>query len=72
MPKHDIEVALPAHHVVNADLRIVVNSDGRKLGELLISKGTLDWRSSNHHHRVSMPWETFASVMERWRNGELR
>lgn len=72
MPKHDIEVALPAHEVVNADLTVVVKSDGRRLGELRISKGTIDWRPSKHHSPVSMRWETFADVMERWKQGGLR
>ena len=72
MPKHDIEVALPAHEVVNADLTVVVNSDGRRLGELRISKGSIDWRPSKTHSPVSMKGETFAAVMERWRRGELR
>lgn len=72
MAKHDIEVSLPAHRVVNTDLTVVVKSDGKKLGELLISKGTLDWRPAKHQTSVSMRWETFAGLMERWHAGELR
>lgn len=72
MAKHDIEVGLPAHRVVNTDLSVVVKSNGKKLGELLISKGTIDWRPSKHQHSVSMRWETFARLMERLHNGELR
>lgn len=71
MPKHDIEVALPAHQVVNTDVSVVVRSDGRTLGELLISKGSLDWRPAHHQHSVRLRWETFARLMERWHNGEL-
>jgi hypothetical protein len=71
MAKHDIEVDLPAQRVVNTDLHVVVKSDGRKLGELLISKGTIDWRPAKHHKPVSMRWETFARLMERWSAGSL-
>jgi hypothetical protein len=72
MPKHDISAALPAHRVVNTDLSVTVNSDGQRLGELLISKGTLDWRAAKHQYTVSMRWETFARLMERWNDGELK
>jgi hypothetical protein len=45
MRKHDIAVVLPAHRVVNADLGVTVNGGGQRLGELLISEGTLDCRT---------------------------
>lgn len=49
-----------------------MKSDGKTLGELRMSKGTIDWRPSKHTGSVSMRWETFARLMERWHNGELR
>jgi DNA mismatch repair ATPase MutL len=71
MAKHDIEATLPAHAVINTDISIKVKSDGKLQGELLVSKGSLDWRPAKHQYSVSMRWETFARLMERWHNGEL-
>jgi hypothetical protein len=64
MPRHEIEASLPAHRIVNADVTVVVKSDGAKLGELLISKGSIDWRPSKHQTSHRMSWEKFAKCME--------
>jgi hypothetical protein len=72
MAQHDIEANLPAHRVLNTDLSVVVKSDGRRLGELRISKGSIDWRPSKHQGIVKMRWERFADFMERYQAGELR
>jgi hypothetical protein len=49
-----------------------VKSDGRLLGELLVSKGTIDWRPGRHHYTVRLTWEKFARLMERVHDGEVR
>jgi hypothetical protein len=72
MPKHDIEAALPAHRILNTDVQIVVKSDGRLLGELRVSKGTIDWRPGRHQYTVRLSWEKFARLMERVHDGEVR
>jgi hypothetical protein len=72
MAKHEIEVSLPAHEVRNTDLTVIVHSDGQRLGELAISKGTIDWRPSRKHASVKLPWERFADLMERYADGDLR
>jgi hypothetical protein len=55
---------LPAHQIVNADVTVMVKSDGTNLGELLISKGSIDWRQSKHQTCYQMTWERFARFME--------
>jgi hypothetical protein len=72
MATHDIEVNLPARRIVNTDVTVVVKSDGAKLGELLISKGTVDWRPAKRQTLVSMRWETFAKVLEDWDENRRR
>ena len=42
-PRHDIEIEIPPKVVLNSDVRFVVRSDGEKLGELLVSKGSVAW-----------------------------
>lgn len=72
MAKHDIEVDVPARRIVNTDLTVVVKSDGTKLGELLISKGTVDWRPAKRQKPISMRWETFARLIEDWDDNKRR
>ena len=66
MPTHEIEVELPARQIVNTDLVVTVKSDGVQLGELSISKGTIDWRPAKHHRPITLEWETFARLIEDW------
>jgi hypothetical protein len=49
--------------VLSADLVVEVYSDEAKLGELRISRGSIDWVARSHHRPVSLPWETFARLM---------
>ena len=71
MPKHHIEMAVPSQRLVNTDLSVAVKSDSKLLGELLLSKGTIDWRPAKHQYTVSMRWETFARLMEGWHDGDV-
>ena len=64
MPRHEIEASLPAHRIVNPDVTVIVKSNGTKLGELLMSKGSIDWRPSKHQTSYRMTWEKFARLME--------
>jgi hypothetical protein len=64
MPRHEIEASLPAHRIVNTDVTVIVKSNGTKLGELLMSKGSIDWRPSKHQTSFRMSWERFARLME--------
>lgn len=46
-----------------ADLVIEITSDGAKLGELRVSRGSVDWVPRNHSYATSLTWEKFDSVM---------
>jgi hypothetical protein len=43
MAKHDIYFTLPRKTIKNADAEFAVRSDGKKLGSLKVSRGTLEW-----------------------------
>jgi hypothetical protein len=64
MPQHKIEVAQPAKRVLNSDVVFTIYSDDRRLGELSISKGSVDWRPANKQRSVRRTWERFAQMME--------
>lgn len=54
-----------ARVVGNSDVTFVIHSDGEKLGELLISRGTVDWWPAHSKtRRASLSWEQFARLME--------
>jgi len=63
--KHEIRMHLPTAEIVNRDVTFFIYRNGRKLGELKVSRGSLDWIPPNKRrgHRIS--WENFAAFMER-------
>jgi len=63
MAVHRVELALPATDIQNADATVTVWSDDELLGELRISRGTIDWRPGHHQAVFSMDWERFDEVM---------
>ena len=65
MAEHRITVHPSKPLEVNAaDLVIEVTSDGSKLGELRVSRGTIDWVPKNHTYpSKSLTWERFDAVM---------
>ena len=64
MPEHHITVhpSKPLE-VVNNDLIIQVDSDGEKLGELRVSRGSIDWVPRGHHRALRLDWERFDDLM---------
>jgi hypothetical protein len=64
VPEHRITVhpSKPLD-VLNTDLIIEVHSDHEKLGELRVSKGSLDWVPRGHRQVLRLEWERFDSVM---------
>ncbi|MDX6296686.1 MAG: hypothetical protein QOI51_543 [Nocardioidaceae bacterium] len=64
MAEHDIEITIPTKPLINVYATILIRSDGAKLGELRISKGTADWRSKNKRNFKPIRWERFAQLMD--------
>jgi len=64
MPEHRITVhpSKPLE-VAAADLVIEVTSDGEKLGELRVSRGSIDWAPKNHSYGIAFTWEQFDALM---------
>jgi len=64
MPIHDVEMSIPTTKVVlHADVVFEVRSDGEKLGELRISKGTIDWAPALARNPAQLSWEQFDRLM---------
>jgi hypothetical protein len=64
MPEHRITV-FPSKplDVQAADLVIEITSDGEKLGELRVSRGSIDWAPRAYKRLYSLEWERFDEVM---------
>jgi len=63
MPVHRIELELPRTDLQGTDLQLCVWSDDELLGELRVSRGSIDWRPSRHQQACVMEWERFDELM---------
>lgn len=50
--------------VLHSDMTFTVHRDGEKLGELKISKGTIDWKPKSKQRATKWSWDKFAAMME--------
>jgi hypothetical protein len=64
MATHDVTVDLPTRFVLHSDVTFVVWSDDAKLGELQVSKGSIDWLPGNGRTRHRVRWEKFKRAHE--------
>lgn len=64
MPVHKVSIRQPAKQVMYNDVAFIVQSDGVLLGELTVSKGSIDWRPANKRKARKISWEKFAAMME--------
>lgn len=63
MPVHRVELGLPSTDIQSTDVTISVWSDDALLGELRVSRGSIDWRPGHHQTVFTMEWERFDEVM---------
>jgi len=64
VPQHRVEIVQPPNRVLNSDFTFIVYSDDAKLGELRVSKGSVDWRPGKGKKVVKKTWEQFSRLME--------
>ncbi len=65
MATHDFFFKISQKFVHSNDVMFEIKSDGAKSGELLISKGNIEWVSaSNSVNKHRLSWEKFATLME--------
>jgi len=72
MPRHDIEIDIPPKVVLNSDVRFVVRSDDEKLGELLISRGSIAWVPGHSRQAIHIRWEEFDRIARAERDRRRR
>jgi hypothetical protein len=63
VPRHKIEMSQPSKMMLHNDVGFDIFSDGKKLGTLTISKGSIDWWPKRKRSGKRMTWEKFATLM---------
>lgn len=63
MAKHRVIMRQPKEIVMNSDIEFVVRENGKKLGELHVSKGSIEWLPNNGRYKRRMRWSKFAELM---------
>lgn len=64
MPAHELTCRVPSTLVVNKDLVVEIRSDDELLGNLHISRGSIDWAPANTSARGrTLSWEKFDEIM---------
>jgi len=68
MAKHKVVVSIPQKVVLAKDVKFEIRSDDKKLGDLLVSKGNLEWFPTNNSvNKFRVSWERFDELM--WEHG---
>ena len=62
---YKVSFQAPPRDLGRADTSFFVHQDGSLLGELLVSKGALEWRPSNSRHSYKFPWVKFDEVAQK-------
>jgi hypothetical protein len=64
MATHEISLEIPhGIRVVNTDIEVQVREDGKLLGRVRISRGSIDWVPANGRYVKYMRWSRFARLM---------
>lgn len=62
---HEIRLTMPSTtQVINADVVFHRDADGVRLGELQVSKRSLDWRPASNPYLKSLTWDQFDRLMD--------
>ena len=65
MPSHNVKFTLPERELGKVDARFFIYEDGKKLGEITISRGAIEYYPANAQTPVTMGWEKFDRIMKR-------
>ena len=62
---YEVKLDAQISEVLHKDVVFKVKSNGRKLGDLMISKGGVEWRPKGHSvNTIDLKWKQFADKME--------
>lgn len=64
MTTHQVKMTLPPREIKRADASFAVKRDGKKLGTLEISNGSIVWFPPYTQQGLKMSWKKFSKLME--------
>jgi hypothetical protein len=65
MTTHRVSFEIPQKVVLAKDIEFEIKSNGKKLGQLLISQGNVEWIPANNSvKKKRLTWEKFAELMK--------
>jgi hypothetical protein len=67
MAAHNVKFTLPERELGKVDARFFIYEDGKKLGEITISKGSIEYYPSNTPKPIEMSWTKFDRVMREYK-----
>lgn len=68
MAIHKVSVELPMHELGKTDAYFTVRSNGKKVGELTISKGAIQWYPYKAKRPITLTWKQFNQAMKDFEN----
>jgi len=64
MASHDVTLKRAKAEIINSDVVFEIKKNSRKLGELHISRGAIEWVPNNARYKRRMSWTKFAHLMQ--------
>jgi len=71
MATHQVHFSVPQRELGKADVEFIVNIDGKRLGTLKVSRGSIVWfRGKTHVNGEKMTWTELDNLM--WEHARHR
>ena len=64
MATHRVIMRQTREQIVNTDIEFIIREETSKLGELHVSKGSIEWLPSNGRYKHRMSWSKFTRMMQ--------
>ncbi len=64
MAKHDVSITLPERWLGKADAEFKIYQDGKLLGKLAVSNGSIVWWPTGTTYGYKMSWGKFNDMMK--------
>jgi len=63
MATHDVIFTIPPRNLGKADVSFSIKEDGKKLGQLNVSNGSVVWFPNGNTYGHKLPWSALAAFM---------
>lgn len=64
MAKHDVSFEVPQRPLGKADVEFKVRADGKMMGTLTVSNGSIVWFPRGTSYGLKMRWSRFDQIMQ--------